>query len=95
MYIISLVGRKSFIGVACTHNIDDVLNPSYVPHTVEETEVFAAKQKFAFSILDHKLQRDFGKLYYTNIIMLILMHKFYVKNSKSSTKAQIVSFWES
>jgi hypothetical protein len=56
--------QKSFIGVARTHNIDDVFNPSYVAHTVEEKEVFAAKQKFAFSVLDHTLH-----------IMVIMMHK--------------------
>jgi hypothetical protein len=52
---------ESFSGVARTHTIDDVFNPSYVPQTVEETEVFAVKQKFAFSVLDHTLQTDFEK----------------------------------
>jgi hypothetical protein len=46
----------------CYQDVDDILDPSYVPTTVEDIELFAEKQKYMYSVLERILQTDEGKV---------------------------------
>jgi hypothetical protein len=45
----------------CYQDVDDVLNPTYVPQT-QDIELFAEKQKCMYSVLERILQTDEGKV---------------------------------
>jgi hypothetical protein len=46
----------------CYQDVDDVLNPTYVPQTTQDIELFAEKQKHMCSVLERILQTDEGKV---------------------------------
>jgi hypothetical protein len=46
---------------ADTQDIADILNPAYVPKTIEEIALFDEKQKYMYSVLERILQTDEGK----------------------------------
>jgi hypothetical protein len=43
-------------------DVDDVLNPNYLPKSAEETELFNKKQKYMYSVFKRILQTDEGKV---------------------------------
>ena len=43
-------------------DVDDVLDPKYVPKTAEEISLFEEKQKYMYSVLEKILQTDEGKV---------------------------------
>jgi hypothetical protein len=45
-----------------TQDVDDVLDPNYVPISIEDIALFAEKQKFMYSVLERILQTDEGKV---------------------------------
>ena len=53
--------RRTFTGLAKTHGLDPILDPSYVPKNDDDKELFKEIQVFAYSILDRVLQTDEGK----------------------------------
>jgi hypothetical protein len=46
----------------CYQDVDDVLNPCYVPNTAEDIALFDEKQKYMYSVLKRILQMDKGKV---------------------------------
>jgi hypothetical protein len=74
------------------HKIEEVFDQDYIPIGDTEKLLFAKKQMFAFSVLDHVLKTEFG-----NQLIWInqdtkdaqLIWKECVEDSKSSTKAKI------
>jgi hypothetical protein len=46
----------------CYQDVDDVLNPCYVPNTAEDIALFDKKQKYMYSVLKRILQTDEGKV---------------------------------
>jgi hypothetical protein len=46
----------------CDQDVDDVLNPCYVPNTAEDIALFDEKQKYMYSVLEQILQTDEGKV---------------------------------
>ncbi len=46
----------------CYQDVDDVLNPCYVPNTAEDIALFDKKQKYRYSVLEQILQTDEGKV---------------------------------
>jgi hypothetical protein len=46
----------------CYQDVDDVLNPTYVPQTTQDIELFAEKQKYMHSVFERILQTDEGKV---------------------------------
>ena len=86
--------KRSFVAIAKSHRIDEVFDPLYVPTTPEDIEVFAKKQKFAYTFLDEKICTDMGKTLVrkhevTGNAQLIWAE--FVHDAKLSTKAQINS----
>jgi hypothetical protein len=53
--------QGSFIALARTHKIADVLNPAYVPSNTNDRLLFAEKQEFAYTVLDATLRTNMGK----------------------------------
>ena len=46
----------------CYQDVDDVLDPTYIPNTPEDHALFAEKQKYMYSVLERILQTDEGKV---------------------------------
>jgi hypothetical protein len=46
----------------CYQDVDDVLNPCYVPNTAEDIALFDEKEKYTCSVLERILQTDEGKV---------------------------------
>ena len=53
--------NRSFVSTVSSHECEEILDPSYTPQTQEENDLFAAKQKFMYSVFDYTLQTDKGK----------------------------------
>ena len=53
--------NRSTVALARSHDVEDVFNESYVPSTIEDAVLFAAKQKFVYAVFDKALQTDIGK----------------------------------
>jgi hypothetical protein len=47
---------------SCYQNVDDVLDPKYVPNTAEGIALFDEKQKYMYSVLEQILQINEGKV---------------------------------
>jgi hypothetical protein len=47
---------------ACYQDVDDILNPSYLPKAAEDIAFFAEKQKYMYLVLERILQTDEGKV---------------------------------
>ncbi|EEC42961.1 predicted protein [Phaeodactylum tricornutum CCAP 1055/1] len=52
---------RSFVVTAVTHNVDKVLDPTYIPTDPLEKSLFEEQNKFVYSALEHTLQTDMGK----------------------------------
>jgi hypothetical protein len=59
--------QRSFLGTAESHNMKNVFNTTYIPGTDDEIALFAKKQKFAYSVLEHTLKLRSGTCLYVNI----------------------------
>ena len=46
----------------CYQDVDDILNPNYVPNTAEDIALFDEKQKYMYSVFERILQTDEGKV---------------------------------
>ena len=53
--------HRSFEVQAGAQDVNDVLNPAYVPRTQEDKDLFAEKQKFMFAVLEAKVLTSKGK----------------------------------
>jgi hypothetical protein len=47
---------------ACYQDVDDIINPTYVPTTAEDIALFAEQQKYMYSVFERILQTDEGKV---------------------------------
>ena len=54
--------HRSFMTQARAQGVDDALDESFVPSTVEEKELFQEKQKYLYAVLESKVKTDRGKL---------------------------------
>ncbi|ACI65686.1 predicted protein [Phaeodactylum tricornutum CCAP 1055/1] len=52
---------RSFVVTAVSHNVEKVLDPSYLPTDPLEKSLFEEQNKFVYSALEHTLQTDMGK----------------------------------
>jgi hypothetical protein len=52
---------RSFVVTAVSHNVEKVLDPSYVPTNPADSSLFEEQKKFVYSALEHTLQTDMGK----------------------------------
>ena len=43
---------------ACYQDVDDIIDPTYVPTTAEDIELFAEKQKYMYLVFERTLQTD-------------------------------------
>ncbi len=50
-----------FVSTARAQDLQDLLNPSYVPMTPDDKDVFKAKQEYLYSVFVNVLQTDEGK----------------------------------
>jgi hypothetical protein len=55
------VWHRSFLTQARAQDVSEVLDPNYSPSTQSEKDLFAAKQKFVYAILEQKVLTDKGK----------------------------------
>ena len=53
--------RRTTIATARSHGCEDVFNPSYIPSSTEDLNLFEEKQKFIYSVFNDCLQTDMGK----------------------------------
>lgn len=53
--------HRSFIAIARSHRIEDVLNPDYKSTGDHKQELFNEKQKFLYTVFDACLKTDMGK----------------------------------
>ncbi|HEY9709440.1 MAG TPA: hypothetical protein V6D48_14650 [Oculatellaceae cyanobacterium] len=53
--------NRSTIAQARAQDVEEVLNPSYIPTTKEETDLFGEKQKFMYAVFEKTLLTDKGK----------------------------------
>ena len=53
--------RRSTLATARSHSCEEVFDPSYVPTSLDDKELFIEKQKFVYSVFEDKLQTDVGK----------------------------------
>ena len=53
--------NRSTVAQARAQDVDDVLNPSYVPSTKEEITLFEEKKKFMYAVFEKVLLTDKGK----------------------------------
>ncbi|EEC51029.1 predicted protein [Phaeodactylum tricornutum CCAP 1055/1] len=51
---------RSFVVTAVSHNVEKVLDPSYLPTDPLEKSLFEEQNKFVYSALEHTLQTDMG-----------------------------------
>jgi hypothetical protein len=54
--------HRTLIAQTNYQDVADVLDPAYVPKTVEEISLFEEKQKYMYSVLEKILQTDEGKV---------------------------------
>jgi hypothetical protein len=54
--------QRTLTAQTCYQDVDDVLNPAYVPQTIEEIALFDEKQKYMYSVLERIIQTDKGKV---------------------------------
>ena len=84
--------HRSFRGTALTHQLDHILDPTYVPLSKADKELFAAKQHFAYSVFEHILLTDKGKELVRTHELTSDAQTIYSElqtYAKNSTKAQI------
>jgi hypothetical protein len=55
------VWHRSFVNQARAQDVSEVLDPSYVPVTQDDMNLFAEKQKFLYAVLETKVLTDRGK----------------------------------
>src|SRR5687768_17395128 len=53
--------NRSTVAQARAQDIIDVLNPAYIPSTVEDIQLFGEKQKFMYAVFEKTLLIDKGK----------------------------------
>jgi hypothetical protein len=53
--------HRSFVNQARAQDVSEVLDPSYVPSTTSEQEIFTEKQKYVYAVLESKVLADRGK----------------------------------
>jgi len=52
-----------FVATAHAQNLQDVLDPTYVPHTPGEAAIFQAKQEYLYAVFVQNLLTDKGRTY--------------------------------
>jgi hypothetical protein len=63
--------NRGFRATAKTHDMMEVLDPTYVPTNTDDIALFEAKQTFMYSVFEEHLQTDMGKtLVCTHELML-------------------------
>jgi len=81
----------STMALACAQDVAEILDPSHVPVTQDDKDLFKEKQKYMFAVFDHTLLTDTGKALvckhendfdaqkvYAKIV------KFYLKSTRAS-----------
>jgi hypothetical protein len=84
--------QRSFLAVARSHRINQVFDPSFKPSSDEDKLLFEEKQKFAFTVLDAKLQTNMGKTIlrsYASTGDAQKVWKEFVDDAKKSLKAMM------
>ena len=86
--------HRSFATQARAQDVSEVLNPSYVPPTTEDRDLFTEKQKFLYAVLESKVLTDRGKAIirdHENDFDAQAVYKKLVAHHLTSTKAMIDS----
>ena len=47
--------HRSFVNQCRAQDLEEIINPNYVPQTVEEQEIFEWKQKWVYAVLESKV----------------------------------------
>ena len=84
--------NRGFVATAHMHHTHLVLDPSYVPKTIEESAVFAEMQTFMYAVFEEHLKTDTGKSLVSSFEATRdaqSVYKELTKHAKSSTAAQL------
>jgi hypothetical protein len=91
-----------FVATAQAQDLDDIINPNYVPTTQDDKDLFTLKQKYLFSIFTTILQTDEGKALVRNQQQLRTfdaqsifaeLHKYHTDSTQSElTATEIMQF---
>ena len=86
--------HRSFVNQARAQDVSEVLDPSYVPSTASDQELFTEKQKYVYAVLESKVLTDRGKAIVREFETTFYAQKVYKRLTEhhlKSTKARIES----
>ena len=86
--------NRGTIAQARAQDLDEVLDPNYIPATVEATELFKEKQKFMYAMFEKTLLTDKGKslvCQHQQTFDAQAIYKELVLYASQSTKAALTS----
>ena len=84
--------HRSFVNQCRAQDLEEITNPTYVPQTVEEQEIFEWKQKWVYAVLESKVLISKGKEIvrrHEKDANAQLAYKEILAHHTSSTSAQI------
>jgi hypothetical protein len=86
--------HRSFINQAMAQDVSEVLDPTYVPNSPQDKELFTEKQKYVYAVLESKVLTDSGKAIVREFETTFDAQQVYnkrIKHHLKSTKARIES----
>jgi hypothetical protein len=86
--------HRHLLTTARSHNVDNVLNLTYSPVTLEDTALLAEQQRFVFSVLEQKVLTSDGIVFiriHSDTGDATAVYSKLVKNYSKSTAAQLAA----
>ena len=69
---------RSLHAQACAQDLEEVLDPKYIPKDQESQRLFSKKQNFMFAVFEKTLQTDQGKAYVQQFNDTLMLSQFFV-----------------